>query len=139
MLEESASLGRRLFVRRRELEHRMIDAAPLAGVDVKTWMWWERDEHKPTVGQYPAIIRYLGHEPWPEPVTLGERLLAQRRRRGLSIKAAAIETGVDEGTFGRWEGGVWQPQSRSIARIEGFLGGPLSRALERPMSPPADS
>lgn len=100
----------------------MIDAASLAGVDPKTWMWWERDEHEPSVHQYPAIVRYLGYEPWPDVVTLGEKLLSQRRRHGLSIKRAADVLGVDEVTFGRWESCRWKPQRRSLPNIHAFLG-----------------
>ncbi|MDI1325566.1 MAG: helix-turn-helix transcriptional regulator [Brevundimonas sp.] len=100
----------------------MIDAARIVGVDPKTWTWWEGDERAPYVHQYPAIIQYLGYEPWPEPQSLAEKLLAQRRRRGLSIKRAGELTGVDEGTFGRWESGEWQPQPRSLRLIGRFLG-----------------
>jgi transcriptional regulator with XRE-family HTH domain len=99
----------------------MLDAAAFAGVDAKTWMWWERGEHEPTVQHYPAIIRYLGYEPWPEQATLGAQLLAQRRRHGLSIDRAAAIAGVDEGTFGRWERSEWKPQPRSLPLIAAFL------------------
>ncbi|WP_445214750.1 helix-turn-helix domain-containing protein [Brevundimonas sp. BR2-1] len=99
----------------------MIDAAQIVGIDPKTWMWWERDEREPYVHQYPAIIRYLAYEPWPEPVTSGEQLLAHRRRHGLSIKRAAEIAGVDEGTFGRWESGEWKPQPRSLPLVARFL------------------
>lgn len=116
-----ASLGQRLSFRRHEFGHRMIDAAAIADVDPKTWMWWERGEREPDVYQYPTIIQYLGYEPWPEPVTLEEKLLAKRRRHGLSIKRAAEIAGVDEGTFGRWESGEWTPQPRSLPLISRFL------------------
>lgn len=121
VLGENASLGRRLLVRRRELGHRIFDAATLAGVDAKTWMWWERGAHEPTVGQYPAIIRYLEYEPWPEPVSLSEKLLVQRRRMGISMERAAEITGVDEGTYGRWERGEWKPRTTSVLLLERFL------------------
>ncbi|MBX9576410.1 MAG: helix-turn-helix domain-containing protein [Caulobacteraceae bacterium] len=121
MLLQDASVGQRLAHRRYELGHRIVDAAGLGGVDTKTWMGWEREEHAPTVQHYPALIRYLGSEPWAVPDTLGDRLLAQRRRLGLSIKRAAIISGVDEGTFRRWERGDWKPQPRSLSLIEAFL------------------
>lgn len=88
-------------------------------------MWWEQDTRQPCVHQYPAIISYLDYEPWIRPVTLREQLLAARRRRGLSISAAATLIGVDEGTFGRWENGSWKPQPRSYATIKSFLTGDL--------------
>tara|TARA_R110002124_G_scaffold243235_1_gene408344 strand:- start:56042 stop:56467 length:426 start_codon:yes stop_codon:yes gene_type:complete len=121
-LEADASLGRQLNVRRRVLGHRQVDAAAIVGVDPKTWMWWEQNLRQPYVHQYPAIIRYLGYEPWAEPLTLGSSLLAQRRRQGLSIRGAAEIVGVDEGTFGRWESGEWKPQLRSLPIIDRFLG-----------------
>jgi transcriptional regulator with XRE-family HTH domain len=36
---------------------------------------------------------------------LAGKLIAARRRRGLSAKRAAKLLGVDEGTWGRWEQG----------------------------------
>lgn len=131
MLEADASLGRMLQVRRQVLGHRQIDAAAIVGVDPKTWMWWEQDMRQPYVHQYPVIIRYLGYEPWSEPTGLGDRLLAERRRRGLSIKQAAERAGVDEGTFGRWENETWRPQPRSWPLISTFLGGRVE-ALSEP-------
>lgn len=99
----------------------MVDAAAIAGVDSKTWMWWERDGHQPYVYQYLSIIRYLGYEPWLEQVSLDVKLLAQRRRQGLSIKRAAEIAGVDEGTFGRWERSEWLPRRRFLPLILKFL------------------
>lgn len=120
-LSENATLGERLRFKRLELGHRITDAATVVGVDPKTWMWWERDEKLPFVNQYPGIIRYLGYEPWSDPTSLGEQLLAVRRRLGLSIKRASEMAGVDEGTFARWESEEWKPQSRSLRTISDFL------------------
>ena len=44
----------------------------------------------------PAVIRFLGYDPFPEPVTLSDRMRAYRKRNGLSIRAAALRAGVDE-------------------------------------------
>lgn len=120
-IEDGDTLGARLLRRRRELRLRRADAAAIIGIDAKSLMWWERDVRPPGDRFYPALIRYLGFEPWPEPVTLGDRLKAERRRRGLSIERAAEVVGVDEGTFGRWERGEWKPQTRSMPVIEEFL------------------
>lgn len=108
--------------RRRELHLRRIDVAALLGTSWKSLMWWEQDEREPFSRFYPSIIRFLGCEPWPEPTTLGERLLAERRRRGFTIQEAAETIGVDEGTYGRWESGEWKPQPRSVALVASFLG-----------------
>ena len=84
-------------------------------------MWWERDVRVPVVSFYPAIIRFLDGEPWPEPTTLPERLLAERRRRGFTLASAAEAVGVDEGTYRRWESGEQQPQSRAVPLIDAFF------------------
>ena len=126
MLEASASLGRQLQVRRQVLGHRQIDAAAIVGVDPKTWMWWEQDTRQPYVHQYPAIIRYLRYEPWPEAVDLGENLLAQRRRHGISVSRASQVISVDEGTFSRWERGTSRLSRKSLVLLSMFLS-PLLR------------
>ncbi len=97
------TLGAKLKRRRLEKGQRQIDAAREMGVSHHTVIDWEKAEKAPAVGQYPAIIAYLGFEPWPRPMTLPEKLLAERRRRGWSVKRSAAILGVDEGTFTRWE------------------------------------
>lgn len=94
----------------------------MMGVDWKTLMWWERDEREPYVSAYPAIIRFLGYEPWQEPTTLAEALVAERRRRGLRIDQAAELVGVDEGTWRRWERSEWKPMALACTSIDSFLG-----------------
>jgi DNA-binding XRE family transcriptional regulator len=80
------------------------------GVGIYTYLLWEKGRSQPFVRYYPAIFRFLGYDPFPEPKTLPERIVAQRRRLGWSIKKAAEMTGVDEGTFARWERAEWKPR-----------------------------
>ncbi|HZL00861.1 MAG TPA: helix-turn-helix transcriptional regulator [Caulobacteraceae bacterium] len=124
MGEMGATLGARLRRRRRELGLRQTDAAKLLGIDPKSLMWWERDAREPEDHRYPAIIAYLGEEPWPDPSGLGDQLRAERRRRGLSLKEAAHLLGVDEGTFWWWETERRRPRyPRTKALVESFLQG----------------
>lgn len=118
---QGASLGAQLRRRRHELHLRRIDVARMLGTSWKSLMWWQQDAREPFARSYPAIIRFLGREPWPEPETLPERLLAERRRRGFTIQEAADAAGVDYGTYWRWESGEWTPQPRSLPRITDFL------------------
>ena len=69
----------------------------------------------------PTIIAFLGYEPWDEAITLGQRLLAERRRRGLLAKRAALLLGVDEGTFARWESGSRLPKDGQRPACDRFL------------------
>ena len=123
------TLGLKLRRRRRELALDRRASAELMSIDQKTLMWWERDERPPFVRAYPAIIRFLGYEPWNEPLTLGEALLAQRRRRGLRTGTAARVIGVDEGTLRRWERGEWNPTSVTLDAIDRWLGCDARRAF----------
>ncbi len=116
------TLGSKLRRRRHELALDRRAAAAFLEADEKTLMWWERDQRPPFVHAYPGIIRFLGYEPWPAPQTLGEALLAERRRRGLPIKQAAQELGVDEGSFRRWERGQWKATRRTAPAINAWLG-----------------
>ena len=124
-------LGALLLQRRRELALDRRAAARLIGVDAKTLMWWERDEKLPFVGAYPAIIRFLGYEPGPRPVTLAEALIAERRRRGLRIEQAAGEIGVDPGTWRRWEHREWRPTRRTLGALNHWLGYDARTAFPR--------
>ena len=84
-------------------------------------MWWKRDARPPFVHAYPKIIQFLGYEPWPSPETLAEALLAERRRRGLSVETSAKIIGIDPGTWLRWERGEWKPTRGSVPGIDAFL------------------
>jgi transcriptional regulator with XRE-family HTH domain len=101
---------------------RRIDAAELLGTDPKTLIWWERNVRRPIISAYPAIIAFLSAEPWPSPTNLAEALLAERRRRGLSLADAAALIGVDEGTWRRWEHREWKPTRRTLLAIDHILG-----------------
>ena len=115
------SLGVQLVRRRHKLNLLRQEAAVLLDAHPKTLMWWERDEREPADRFYPAIIRFLGYEPWPEPSNLAEALAAERRRRGLAVKTAAKILDVDEGTWLRWERGEWKPTSLKRPALDKFL------------------
>ncbi len=92
------------------------------GINEWTYGNWENGENEPSDRLYPAIIEFLGREPWPEPVSLPEQLQAERRRRGLSIDRAAAQMGIDETTLWWWESGRRKPHNLSTrAKVEAFL------------------
>lgn len=107
--------------RRSELGLTQPQAARVMAVDLRSLRYWEADERAPGDRFYPAIIRFLGYEPWPEPVTLPERLLAERRRRGLSADRAAANIGIDQEVLRRWESGEWKPSQLTSDRLQTFL------------------
>ena len=69
----------------------------------------------------PAILQFLGYDPYPKPKTLPERMLAKRRAMGWSIKEAARQLGVDEGTWGAWERGTTISKGRYLMRLEALV------------------
>lgn len=93
------------------------------GVSEFTLGNWEAGDTTPTDRLLPAVIRYLGREPWPEPTTLPDQLKAERRKRGLSVKEAAAFLGVDECTWKWWERGRRPSHRRTLAKVRGFLAG----------------
>jgi transcriptional regulator with XRE-family HTH domain len=128
--DQGDSLGAHLRRRRRALGLQRSEAAKLLGADERSLMFWERDEREPVVSAYPAVIEYLGYEPWPAPMSLGHALLAVRRRKGLEVRKAAALAGVDEGTWRRWERGEWKPTRRTLPRLDALIG--ISTKLQYP-------
>lgn len=90
--------------RRRELRLSQQQAAKEIGVNTWTVLLWEQGRHAPTPRFYPGLIRFLGHEPWPEPHGASERLKAERLRRGLTRRQLAAMLDVDLGSISKWDG-----------------------------------
>ena len=68
--------------RRLELRLNQKAVADQLGVVSCTVLNWERSRTKPPITSIPAIIRFLGHDPFPESKTIAQRLLARRREMG---------------------------------------------------------
>ena len=101
--ESPQTLGGHLKKRRLEGGFTQAEAAHLLGVSAATVLSWETEKVEPEIRYMPAIIQFLGYDPFPAPTTLSERMLAKRRQMGWSIKEAAAHLGVNEGTWAEWE------------------------------------
>ena len=99
---EPQTLGDHLTRRRLTLKLTQSEAAKQLRVCPNTVLNWETGHTQPPVEAVPVILGFLGYDPFPEPQTLPERLLAKRRAFGLTIRQAAQQLGVDEGTWGAW-------------------------------------
>ena len=115
------TLGAHLRRKRRTLGLNRKEAACSMSVSEEALMKWETGLCEPHVRLFPKLISFIGYEPWEQPVTLGEKLQAERRRRGLSIKRASTILGVDAGTFLNWETGTRNPLPSSTLLIRAFL------------------
>ena len=100
---EPQTFGEHVRKRRLELRLTQKQTAEQLGVNPWTVLNWEKGHTEPPIASMPAILRILGYDPFPEPKNIPERLLAKRRAMGWSIKEAARQLGVDEGTWGAWE------------------------------------
>lgn len=109
---EPRTLGQHLKKRRLELGLLQRDLRTRFKLEKETYANWEKDRCYPAIKHWPAIIQFLGCDPNLEPNTLGKRLLAYRRRYGISRKALATILAVDEATLWRWEIDIGKPKSR---------------------------
>jgi Helix-turn-helix domain len=97
-------LGDHIRKRRMDLGLTRKALAALLRTNVWTVKGWE--EHlRPKVGVrfYPAVIRFLGYNPLPDPTTRGGAVRRERLARGWSIERLAVESGVDPSTIRRIE------------------------------------
>ena len=72
---------------------------------------------------YGRVVAFLGFDPEAGGDELNQRMLAFRRRRGLSQRAAAKALGVDPTTWWGWESGRRSPEGRFARRLDHLLGG----------------
>jgi transcriptional regulator with XRE-family HTH domain len=99
------SLGEHIRKRRLILKLNKRQVAARLGVTGAPISHWERGETHTPIERIPVILGFLGYDPFPEPETVSERLLAKRRTMGWSIRQAARELGVDPATWTDWEHG----------------------------------
>jgi transcriptional regulator with XRE-family HTH domain len=91
------------------------------GVDKTTICNWESNASLPAIRYIPAILQFLGYNPFPPTKTFAERLVTARKVLGLSQRKLALSLGVDPGTLQHWEAERHKPTGRSAERVEGFL------------------
>ena len=84
-------------------------------------MNWERNKAEPEIQYYPAIYSFLGYDPFPEPKTLGERIITWRRRHGVTRKALAKRLGIDEAALAKREVGIASNAEKKALQLTSFL------------------
>jgi transcriptional regulator with XRE-family HTH domain len=130
--DEPKTLGEHIRKRRVELGLTLKQAAGQIGVTDYTVINWEYGRTEPPMAAIPAVIRFLGYDPFPSPTTFTEHLLAKRRAMGWTIKQAATALGVDPGTWRDWEAGklvLYRKHRSALATLLGLE----PRALDQDM------
>ena len=105
-----------------ELRLTQSQAAAQIGVNPWTILNWETSRFNAPIRAMPAILTFLGYDPFPPPITVGERLLQARRQHGWSSSEAARQLGVDRTTWQDWERGELILFRKHRTRIAHFLG-----------------
>jgi transcriptional regulator with XRE-family HTH domain len=101
-------------------------AADRLGVGSETVRHWEAGQTQPPIERIPAILRFLGYDPFPEPKSIPDQLLAKRRTMGWSIRQAAAKLRVDSGTWSDWEQGgaiLYRSHRVLVAQLLGLSDG----------------
>jgi DNA-binding XRE family transcriptional regulator len=75
----------------------------------------------PTVKHLPDAIAFLGFDWRDSSDSFGVQIRMTRTRRGLSIREAASELGIDPTTLRRWEVGDGLPSAALRGPIETWL------------------
>jgi transcriptional regulator with XRE-family HTH domain len=114
-------LGDYLRSRRLDLNLLQRQVAEQIGIDPTTVHNWESNASTTAIRYIPAILEFLGYNPFPSGSTLAERLAAVRKVLGLAQRKLALSLGVDEGTLQSWEAGQHKPIGRNVELIEGLL------------------
>lgn len=92
------------------------------GVKAGSVLQWERGESSPDFKTVPAVLRFLGYDPYPPPqTTLEERLFALRRAWGWTHEEAAKTFGVAAKTWWTWETGEHAPLPLYAKLLDAFL------------------
>lgn len=107
-------------IRRRRLELGLLqkNVASQIGTHTQTVCNWEIGDTSPALPWLPGIIRFLGYDPRPVPVTMADRLKHYRTGLGVSRKAMAKRLGVDPGTLCKWERGICEPKKEFLRRVQ---------------------
>lgn len=118
--EQLHSLGDHLLARRLKLSLRQRDIADRLGVTPYTILNWEKNRTCPGFREMPAVLRFLGYDPFPAAQTLDERLLRYRWTHGLSQRKMAELLHLDPCTLSKLERS--RPTYRSVRKhVEAFL------------------
>ncbi|WP_370307714.1 helix-turn-helix domain-containing protein [Sinimarinibacterium flocculans] len=97
------------------------DVARLIGVREETVTKWENDYCEPPIPLMPAVIAFMGYDPYPAESGYAARLKAKRRAMGWTIKQAAESLDINEATWGMWERGATTPAGALRAAVDRLL------------------
>ena len=115
------TIGEHILKRRCELELFQKNTAKRFNVSISTLIGWEKGYSNPGIRHYPVILSFLEYDPFPEPKTLGERIVSWRRWHGLSRKQLARQLGIDEAALAKREKDETSSTDKKAAELTELL------------------
>ena len=107
-------------LRKRRLDLKLSQAAVsrIIGVTEDTITYWENGRTVPQISVVPAVIRFLGYNPYEvDTSTLGGKVKQYRLMKGLSLKNFAKLVHVDPSTVKTWEDNEFTPETENYRRL----------------------
>lgn len=122
---EPSTIGEHILKRRLFLNMTQAGLAKLFNVGLTSIVNWENDHTEPELRYTPILIKFLGYDPLSlNPNSIGELLLAERRKYGWNQSVVAEKLGIDRDTFSKWERGGMIRLRKYKKLIASFLGVP---------------
>ena len=118
------TIGDHLKTHRLDLGLYQKDVARQLGVKTETVTNWEKNYTSRQLYLIPRIIAFLGYDPFEDDsdsLSLGQRVVRTRQRRGMTQKDLARQLRVDPGTLALWEYGRRLPMPEIRAKLEKFI------------------
>ncbi|MBS1613482.1 MAG: helix-turn-helix transcriptional regulator [Bacteroidetes bacterium] len=116
------TIGDHIKKRRLELGLFQKDLAERFGTSEDSISNWEKSEREPSFQFAPAIIDFLGYNPYPYDLsTFGGRIKYYRLIKGLSVRQFSKLLSVDKCTVGSWERNSYIPRQPYYTRIQELI------------------
>ncbi len=123
-----ATVGDHIRRRRLDLKMTQKQVAHTIKVDEATIWNWEKNRTKPLPREIPAVISFLGYDPFAsEDHDLAGKLLRYRLSIGLSQKGLARLIGIDPATLSRLERGGARSFHSVMKKVVEFVDGNLMK------------
>jgi transcriptional regulator with XRE-family HTH domain len=118
---DTKTFGGQIRKRRLALGLRQKDLASQMGVTKETVRAWEKNRAEPCFDHLPKVAEFINQPPELLSQSWGEKLIAIRRRHGLSIVLMARYLKVDPTSLVAWEHGKRVLRKHLKQRIESFV------------------
>jgi transcriptional regulator with XRE-family HTH domain len=119
--KEFLHLGDHIRAKRLERGLQIKELAKQLTADEGSVAAWESGRRHPSLRKLHRLLDFLGHDPRPKAMTLGQRLRKVRTAAGLSTRELADEFGVDPCTLQSWERDEHAPIARHRQQIVSLL------------------